>query len=422
MSKEAYLSLFSDFMYHIGNNIKFDTKESKLLLPRLQHALYCVEELHVPRKYPKMVNNEHFSRKMKNIEGTISEKLYQHGSIRESFLQADSDGTGYIDPREFRNILRMYEIVLEEDELQYLVQKYDSNQNGMLNYTDFIKLGQAQSGMRSEAQTAYHGDLHAVAVNNNEDEEIVRKSEFEVVSMIRAKLYQRFKSVTDLFLHLDYRKNSQLSMEELYDGLLGYGIDVNKHTLFAIMRQYAHEDGTLSVQEFSQFLDSTSMNAFPEKIAEDAMVQDNNQMEKMVPVSNTKEEFVKELNAYDTKVPEYTRQFVTPKSLNSMTKLTLQMAQLLRDTGKQMKNVFKILDRDHTGSISPSNFFQGLKKLDIHDFPREETDRILSYFDENGNGQLEFHEFVKMMQTMYQEDTQIRRQQQFHRKPEKCTF
>lgn len=400
MSQQEYLNTLSDFMYHIGHAVGFDTEESKALLKRTEHALNTIEMLYLPReKHRNLKASSVFIRQMSGVEAMIAEKLYQHGDARHNFLKYDTDATGFIDAQEFRHLLELLEINLTDYELTYLIQKYDSSRNGKLNYSEFLKIG--QNILRSETQTAY------ASFPNDQDEEDCENLLFdapsvracELAARIRTKLYQRFKSTTDLFLHLDSEKNSILSIDELAQGLENFGINVSNAELVDLTRSFTKtQDGMLSVKEFAKFLESPTALTFPSKIPmedserEIAVKDHETQTYRQSP---TYQEYRNQLN--QTKMPP------APPIIKDTNTLHKDLAQVLRDSGRQLKQLFSIFDPAGIGSISAANFFNGLRKLGILSSEQEST-RLLAAFDETGSGTLEFHEFVKMIQSIYQEE------------------
>lgn len=62
--------------------------------------------------------------------------------------------------------------------------------------------------------------------------------------------------------------------------------------------------------------------------------------------------------------------------------------------GKQPKDIFAMLDRDKTGTVSTEEFVKGLKLyLDLWLQPSEITN-LLNYIDEESTGAIDYNEFV----------------------------
>lgn len=406
MSQQDYLDSCSDFMFQIQSCIGYDTNASRDLLPKLQHALRTIEILYVPHEHHRQRNvTEVFERQMDEIEATITEKLYQHGNPRELFIEYDVEQCGFLTPSSFARMCESLEMYLSDEELQFLVQKYDTAHRGCINYTDFLSIGQ-QQGMRSESQTAYSSALFRRPAAGPEEPDPHDQDDFvtgssirakELVAMIRTKLYQKYKHLTDLFLHLDVGSgNSLLSVEELQDGLARTGIVVSISELCEMVAGFVKEDGMLSVQDFAHFLESPSSaySFLP-------TTGFNNGMDTRIeteedPVDH--QDLLPEVDYDDESLENDSGQ---EKPLEQ---ISANLAQLLRSTGKSMRHIFQCLHSEGNQSgIDRIHLRKGLSKLGIP-ITVKDCDRILAYYDDSGNGQLEYHEFVKMMQSLYLED------------------
>lgn len=60
-------------------------------------------------------------------------------SASDAFSAVDKDRNGFITRDEFRGILREYGIWVTETEIQWLVERYDRNQDGRISYSEFIE-------------------------------------------------------------------------------------------------------------------------------------------------------------------------------------------------------------------------------------------------------------------------------------------
>ncbi|KAE8718725.1 PfkB-like carbohydrate kinase family protein [Hibiscus syriacus] len=67
-------------------------------------------------------------------------------------------------------------------------------------------------------------------------------------------------------------------------------------------------------------------------------------------------------------------------------------------SSKELKDAFNLYDLDKNGLISASELHAVLKKLG-EQFSLSHCQRMISKFDENGDGNVDFQEFKKMMMT-----------------------
>ena len=74
-------------------------------------------------------------------------------------------------------------------------------------------------------------------------------------------------------------------------------------------------------------------------------------------------------------------------------KLYRIFAELL-DGGKDYEDVFEMLDEDGSGRVGKREFQRALSKLGF-DLSKAETKLVLKKFDKDGNGKIEYKEFIK---------------------------
>ncbi|KLU81384.1 hypothetical protein MAPG_00474 [Magnaporthiopsis poae ATCC 64411] len=72
------------------------------------------------------------------------------------------------------------------------------------------------------------------------------------------------------------------------------------------------------------------------------------------------------------------------------------MSHLTNDQLKQLKEVFDIIDKDGTGSISAEEFADAMESLGLSATDAEAQD-IINDIDINKDGQIDFHEFLRAM-------------------------
>jgi len=71
-------------------------------------------------------------------------------------------------------------------------------------------------------------------------------------------------------------------------------------------------------------------------------------------------------------------------------------SQLSKDELNQLKAAFKFFDKDNNGTVEPEEISEVLKALGL-DLAKDELADIMSSLDENGDGVMDFQEFVAMM-------------------------
>ena len=60
-------------------------------------------------------------------------------TLRRAFKKLDKQNEGYLDMSEFRSVLQLCNVVLNEDEVLELLAQLDDKMEGKVNYNDFLK-------------------------------------------------------------------------------------------------------------------------------------------------------------------------------------------------------------------------------------------------------------------------------------------
>jgi Ca2+-binding EF-hand superfamily protein len=77
--------------------------------------------------------------------------------------------------------------------------------------------------------------------------------------------------------------------------------------------------------------------------------------------------------------------------------LTLMKSRISRDPNYELKLAFDMIDTDHSGTVSISELRSLMKKCNQF-LSEEEIDAIMQECDINGDGELDFDEFKKLME------------------------
>lgn len=60
-------------------------------------------------------------------------------NIRRAFKKLDVSHDGYLSLPEFRSVLKLANVVLDEDEVYHVMSQFDSNMNGNIAYNKFLE-------------------------------------------------------------------------------------------------------------------------------------------------------------------------------------------------------------------------------------------------------------------------------------------
>jgi Ca2+-binding EF-hand superfamily protein len=83
-----------------------------------------------------------------SLQKIFCETVLSNGStMRESFKRLDVDGSGYLDKNEIIRVLNAHKIQYSAAELNALLQQFDTNKDGLICYSEFVKMLQGTSAI-----------------------------------------------------------------------------------------------------------------------------------------------------------------------------------------------------------------------------------------------------------------------------------
>lgn len=59
-------------------------------------------------------------------------------SLKKLFAQIDTDGSGCIDPVEFKHAMKEFGVILTEEEVSQILKYYDTNKDGKISFDEFL--------------------------------------------------------------------------------------------------------------------------------------------------------------------------------------------------------------------------------------------------------------------------------------------
>ncbi|XP_053398276.1 EF-hand calcium-binding domain-containing protein 6-like [Mercenaria mercenaria] len=126
--KENGQFCYSDFLRHFILNLK-PQDEPRSLLARRKIATPKVA------RSAGSTNTQFFSAMMR-IQDTVSSNWKE---MRRQFRALDPLGSGMVDSVDFRYVLRLFSVNLDEDEFYHVMSYYDKHMDGKISYNDFIR-------------------------------------------------------------------------------------------------------------------------------------------------------------------------------------------------------------------------------------------------------------------------------------------
>ncbi|XP_078418371.1 EF-hand calcium-binding domain-containing protein 6 [Cetorhinus maximus] len=103
--------------------------------------------------------NTHFTERQSNGLDTITTRLRRKlqgewKSLRRAFKKLDNTSSGYLTLPEFRAVLKLCDLLLNEDEVYHIMSKFDENMEGKINYKKFLEESYKKERICAENQAS----------------------------------------------------------------------------------------------------------------------------------------------------------------------------------------------------------------------------------------------------------------------------
>jgi len=307
-------------------------------------------EMHIENLSPEDQAVKRWQRYAASHKLTI-EQLNEYKSIFENF---DEDGSGSISSDEIGTIVRSCGIEMTEDELHDMIREIDVDGNGEIDLEEFLHM--MQSTMQDPAVIDEEGEEGLSEINKA----IIRWRKYAASQKFNEKQIAEYKEAFALF---DKDGDGSISADEIGEVMESCGLDPNQSELDAMIGE-VDKDGNGEIE-------------FPEFMA---------MMEKMVKDSDGENE--QGLTVAEKTIKRW-RKFavvnvLSEKQINSF------------------KELFSMFDKDGDGSITSVEVSSVMESLG-HKPSAEELDAMIAEFDTDGNGELDFQEFLNIMSGMIKE-------------------
>jgi Ca2+-binding EF-hand superfamily protein len=155
----------------------------------------------------------------------LKEKLQQsRSSVRAAFRKMDGDGSGALTMDEFREVCKLHNFNLSDQELISLMRKFDKDFDGVVRYDEFCdavlgeEYGQQEAstgGQMTYGQQDFSRAEDKVAAGNLMAEEHNRRQEklMQLVNMMRVHLHDKREEVAGIFQQFDAQQDGQIDRE-----------------------------------------------------------------------------------------------------------------------------------------------------------------------------------------------------------------
>eukprot|EP00930_Biecheleria_cincta_P055455 TRINITY_DN41770_c0_g1_i1.p1 TRINITY_DN41770_c0_g1~~TRINITY_DN41770_c0_g1_i1.p1 ORF type:complete len:443 (+),score=126.98 TRINITY_DN41770_c0_g1_i1:53-1330(+) len=165
------------------------------------------------------------------------------GIIQDLFRKYDQDGSQYLDPTEFKNLMNDLQRRLDfpKDEILRFLGEADMNADGMVEYEEFIPLAiQIITGMYAKKRV----EKHVANVESAAEELLVHGMSREELTDLVANIFEK----------MDEDGSGMLNKQEFVAALTSMELGLTRREINAIMFQVDQDnDGNVSYKEFVPF-------------------------------------------------------------------------------------------------------------------------------------------------------------------------
>lgn len=195
-----------------------------------------------------------------------AEQLFTAAEMEEYlsnlFHEADSDGNGWLDPQEFKEIMIAADIGLTTEDIYEILMQADENGDGKIEYAEFIPIA-------AEIIQA----LQAREEMENKDAEMLEDAEFAAeMYLSRGLTKEDLDSIIMVeFQRADVNGDGVLSRQEFKAALKAEALGLSSKEIKALMLRVDEDgDGVISYQEFGPLCYELLLQRFKRTIYEEA--------------------------------------------------------------------------------------------------------------------------------------------------------
>ena len=304
------------------------------------------------------------------------------------FRAADEDHNGYVNEVEMQHVLNGLGLETSLKECGELCDYFDVDEDGKIEYDEFIAFISSQnSNVLNEIHNQEHEakgipegmkELHRIKqrlLDRNESlaGPVEKTVEVDAVAKIIREKYGRRNSLRKVFRDWDFDKDGMVSKDEMHEILHHMDVKMLDNDFEALYKKFDEngEDGV----SYSEFIDFV-FPAHPEKDEHIKLQQEQERMR--------------------LSEAEKIRN-VTPGTLEEamlIEKIKKGVFERLSKKGKgTLSDAFRKFDVDHDGQVTYDEFRNGMKNLDSR-LTDGHIDILLSQFDKDSSGSIDYREFV----------------------------
>ena len=327
--------------------------------------------------------------------------------IRKLFRSFDENLDGFLQYDELKQACSYLSVDLSNRDLRNVIHHLGGSKTKPISYDDIESKSRFHAENPATA-VAYKGmlgeyDREAVALQAEEDakmrdlRDIYRLPKNDILCQIARKIEQQQSRFTALktFRSLDGNRDGFITKGEFDRGLQELGFHLGDDVLAELFTRFdPRGSGTIDYTQFASVIDPNCASQRPLVREDGVMVAIPHRKKKVAHTAGAIQgpygieadpnAMIKEHNAY-----------IGPKN-NLLWQLAMK-AEAKGKNGNFVRNVFRRLSTSPTHMLNSHEFRKGLKIVFGIDISDEEFNELMSHFDKNGTGFINYVEFARLV-------------------------
>ena len=374
----------------------------------------CLQTKRVLKTLPTMAS-EH-AEYLDQVRTVVRRKLRQFSSgYTEVFTTLNRKGDGYLDVYELAFGLQKFGLKISEANLVEAYDMTDTQNPYMLTLREFTQRvyggpsrgsygdSAAYDGDRVRYKSAQTPEQEFMAMHHRrlrraagrEDGTYDTTGGGQLVETVIATLNNTHLKMKRIFQDIDVDNSGKISPKEFASGLIACGLSLSEDQVLSIFNLFDNNgDGELSYHEFIRLLGHVSTTDHrDDRIREKTLTEVSHEAKgpsALVAATARRAHLLK-------------RRKEAAAQIGLSTPFSKPDYNLLRDISDAvyasrhaLRKVFRKLDKSGSGGLSVSEAHAGFKHLGVT-LSKEDVKNIVNAFDTNGDGELRYNEFVKML-------------------------
>ena len=334
-------------------------------------------------------------------------------NMMKAFKYVDVDGSGSLNKAELRRALDLWNMPIDDHKLDELISACDADGSGGIDYKEFVDVlardtvapaAMGKRGMQS-SDAMGQGAFEAVddAIRGHRKIKNVKASINDLdgpSKSIDAKALQsqamntiasRFKDIRQAFKYVDVDNSGTVDAKEIFRAFDLWNIPVDKPSIERLIKNVDHNgDGQIN---YDEFVDALARDT----VAPAAMGKRGMQSKEAMGVGafDAVDDAIRghrKITNVKASINDYDAPAVPGREIDA-SKLKAQATDVIASRFKDIKQAFKFVDVDNTGSVDEKEIFRA---FDLWNIPvdKPSISNLLKQVDANGDGQINYDEFV----------------------------